>query len=93
MTFSRRDFLQAMMVTSGAATFGSVSMTDLGQVLSSPLQPGVPDHRRRFIFCYFGGGWDVLMGADPRDPGIFTEEARGQTLIQPGYDRLAAVYS
>jgi hypothetical protein len=93
MTFSRRDFLRAMLWTSGATAFGTVSMTDLGTALSQPLEPGAPDFRRRFIFCYFGGGWDVLLGADPRDPAVFTEERRGETLIQPAYDRLTGPYS
>ncbi len=94
MRWTRRDFLQAMLMTSGAAAFGGLSMGHLGHLLAaSPLQPGAPDHRRRFIFCYFDGGWDALLGADPRDPAIFTDEARGQTLIQPAYGRLPAAWS
>ena len=46
----------------------------------------VPD--RYFIFCYFAGGWDLLLGLDPRDPDIFRPDRRGDTLIEPGYDLL-----
>lgn len=88
MRGSRRDFLKAMMLTAGAATFGSVSMSALGEAMASPLQPNAPDFKRRFIFCYFNGGWDILLGADPRDPAEFTEEERGRTLVFPAYDRL-----
>ena len=26
---------------------------------------------RYYIFCYFGGGWDVFLSLDPRDPRDF----------------------
>jgi uncharacterized protein (DUF1501 family) len=43
---------------------------------------------RNFIFCYFSGGWDILLGLDPRDPQLFREDNRSETLIQPAYDLL-----
>ena len=46
---------------------------------------------RYYIFCYFSGGWDILVGLDPRDPAVFTDERLRSTLIQPGYDRLDGV--
>ena len=46
---------------------------------------------RYYIFCYFSGGWDILVGLDPRDPGVFSDERLRSTLIQPGYDRLDGV--
>lgn len=49
-----------------------------------------PDDRY-YIFCYFNGGWDILLGLDPRDPRVFSEERRRVTLIQPGYANLAGV--
>lgn len=93
MRWTRRDFIKAMMLTAGASSFGSVMMSDMDRVMASSLTPNSPDHRRRFIFCYFNGGWDILLGADPRDPSVFTDEARGNTLIQPAYDRLSAAYN
>ena len=50
---------------------------------------GHPDARdRHYIFCYFGGGWDTLLGLDPRDPAVFTNENLRTTRIQPGYELL-----
>ena len=46
---------------------------------------------RYYIFCYFSGGWDILVGLDPRDPGVFSDDRLRSTLIQPGYDRLDGV--
>lgn len=46
----------------------------------------VPD--RYFVFCYFSGGWDVLLGLDPKDPDVFRPERNGDTLIEPAYDQL-----
>ena len=89
---TRRNFLQAMLATSGAAAFGGVSLAQLGQLTAEPLRPGTPDHRRRFIFCYLGGGWDILVGPDPRDPWEYRSERRGETGIEPAYDRLGAVF-
>lgn len=44
---------------------------------------------RRFVFAYFEGGWDLLLGLDPRDPATTTLEANR---IEPGYELLPAVY-
>jgi len=43
---------------------------------------------RFFIFCNFGGGWDLLLGLDPRDPTIYPASAIAQTQIQLDYDRI-----
>ena len=43
---------------------------------------------RYYIFCYFSGGWDILLGLDPRDPRNFNSLNRRITLIQPGYEFL-----
>jgi hypothetical protein len=93
MSLTRRNFLRAMMLTSGAAAFGGVSMEAIGRLAASPLEPNQPDFRRRFIFCYFNGGWDILLGADPRDPRVFTSELRGVNQVEPAYDRLPAAFS
>jgi uncharacterized protein (DUF1501 family) len=46
---------------------------------------------RYYIFCYFSGGWDILVGLDPRDPRNYTSLNRRITLIQPGYEFLDGV--
>lgn len=40
---------------------------------------------RYYIFCYFNGGWDLLLGLDPRDPTIFRDDLRKVTRIDTGY--------
>jgi uncharacterized protein (DUF1501 family) len=44
-----------------------------------------PANDHYFVFCYFSGGWDLLLGLDPKDPAVFRPELIGDTLIQPGY--------
>lgn len=84
---SRRGFLKsALAVGAGAVTysgFGSLERLALAQ-----LHPDAP--QRHYIFCYFGGGWDVLLGLDPRDPREFpsTSFSMQRTRIQPGYEQL-----
>jgi len=43
--------------------------------------------KRKFVFAYFEGGWDLLLGLDPRDPSKTNTQAH---LITPGYDQLGA---
>ncbi len=43
---------------------------------------------RYYVFCYFSGGWDVLLGLDPRDPNVFNADAVDDTKIQPAYELL-----
>lgn len=44
---------------------------------------------RCFVFAYFQGGWDVLLGLDPRDPAVFTADRLTETRILPGYSLLS----
>ena len=82
---TRRDFLLRTGLAAGALTLGGGL---LGRVARAAE---VGD--RYFIFCYFEGGWDSLLGLDPRDPAVFTEEVMRETGIQPGYDRLPPQFS
>ena len=45
--------------------------------------------RRRFVFAYFDGGWDILLGLDPRDPATTRADVHK---IQTGYEQLGGVY-
>lgn len=45
--------------------------------------------RRKFVFAYFDGGWDILLGLDPRDPRTTNAE---QHQIQPAYGQLGGAY-
>ena len=84
----RRDFLRGSLAAgAGLATLGGL---DPLQQLSYAQQtnPDAPD--RYYIFCYFSGGWDVLLGLDPRDPRDFPSETESlrHSRIQPGYETL-----
>ena len=54
----------------------------------SPLARASATHQRYYIFCYFSGGWDILLGLDPRDPRQFNNGTLRSTLIQPAYELL-----
>ncbi len=45
---------------------------------------------RYAIFCYFEGGWDILLSLDPRDPAEFPDSAAEETGIEPGYGLIPA---
>jgi len=53
-----------------------------------PVALATGEGDRYFIFCYFSGGWDIVLGLDPRDPAVFTDDVVGDTRINVGYDRL-----
>jgi hypothetical protein len=80
----RRDFLWASLAAGGgaAATFGGLAP------FLRMAHAGEEGADRYYVFCYFGGGWDILLSLDPRDPNTFTTDRLGETLIQPGYELL-----
>jgi len=87
---SRRSFLRNSMLaiggTAGLSAAGGVGpLSRLAQ--ASYFRPDGPPERY-YIFCYFSGGWDILLGLDPRDPRDFHTGNLSDTLIQPGYDLL-----
>jgi uncharacterized protein (DUF1501 family) len=59
-SLSRRGFL--------AAGAGTALLFD-GRVRVSHVLGANPEAEQRFVSIYFNGGWDVLLGLDPRDPG------------------------
>jgi uncharacterized protein (DUF1501 family) len=84
---TRRGVLGGLASLGGLAAFGAG-----GPLLRVARAGGDPLEDRYFIFCYFDGGWDLLMSLDPRDPAIFRDDVRKMTRIQPGYDRLGSAY-
>lgn len=80
MRIRRRTFLE---LAAGAGLFAGAS--GLSRALRAS-QPTVTD--RYFVFAYFGGGWDVLLSLDPRDPDTFTFERAGETGIHPAYETI-----
>lgn len=83
-SWSRREWLAALSFGGGLGVFGG-----LGPVVrlaeAAAKNPGGDLH---FLFCYFSGGWDVLLGLDPRDPSVFTADVQAETRIEPGYNTL-----
>lgn len=86
--YSRRQALYAALSFGGGlAAFGG-----LAPIVRLAKASGSGDTLDRyFVFCYFSGGWDILLGLDPRDPALFTDDTRSDTRIDPGYDRLLEV--
>jgi uncharacterized protein (DUF1501 family) len=84
-TLSRRSFLGgALALGASAGAFGSTGLLDgLGRAAAASAE-GRP--QRHYIFCYFNGGWDILLGLDPRNPAVFTNGNAATTRIQPGYE-------
>ncbi len=84
-TSSRRDLLRGAAGLGALAAFGA-------PLLRRPARgsPGLQD--RYYIFCYFMGGWDLLLSLDPRDPATFREDLKKTTRIQPGLEYLDSAY-
>lgn len=78
MKSTRRDFLK---IASAGALLPSLSLWP--GLLSAGSTPTVTD--QYFVFAYFSGGWDGLLGLDPRDPDVFTPALVSTTGIQPAY--------
>jgi hypothetical protein len=83
---SRRNFLRGTLIAGGglAALGGLRPLVRLAG--AQAVNPDAPD--RYYVFCYFNGGWDILLGLDPRDPRRFNDGNLRDTRIQPGYELL-----
>jgi uncharacterized protein (DUF1501 family) len=80
----RRNFIKAAAGFAGASLLGATPF----RVFADAASLQAPD--RCFVFLYFSGGFDVLLGLDPRDPNEFTAERVNETRILPGYNLLGA---
>lgn len=84
LELNRRKFLKAAAGFAGASLLGATPFRSFAEAAAfAPAD-------RCFVFLYFGGGWDVLLGLDPRDPAVFTPERVSETRILPGYSLLSA---
>ncbi len=83
--FTRRQLLlSGLSAGVGLASLGGVSPI-LRLARASAGSAAVGEKHRYYVFCYFGGGWDILVTLDPRDPSVFTPSAIPDTLIDPSY--------
>jgi len=87
-TIGRRSLLKGVLMAGGAASLGVGGLSTLAR-LAAGQDDAVED--RFYVFAYFGGGWDTLLGLDPRDPGVFDDDSVGVTRILPAYGAQAAV--
>ena len=80
--WTRRDVIKSALALGG----GLAGLQVLNPLIPSAAAGAEALETRNFIFCYFNGGWDILLGLDPRDPSLFRDDNRAETLIQPAYD-------
>jgi hypothetical protein len=61
MSLSRRDLLRGGLALGGLSAFCGAAPALIPSVRAADLKQD-----RYFVFCYFNGGWDLLLGLDPR---------------------------
>ena len=72
---TRRSFLTSLGASAMLLPFAGAGRAD--EALGST---------RRYVGLYFSGGWDVLVGPDPRDPAVAYEGIDlGTTLLAPEF--------
>ncbi|MEE2643492.1 MAG: DUF1501 domain-containing protein, partial [Myxococcota bacterium] len=79
---SRRDLLRGALAVAGGAAALNLFPGAQRLAYASAMTA------RHYVFCYFSGGWDILLGLDPRDPRLFNQSTLRSTLIQPAYELL-----
>ncbi|HEY2516104.1 MAG TPA: DUF1501 domain-containing protein [Polyangiaceae bacterium] len=83
---TRRAALQAALSLSAVGVASRLGLPALARAAS------VAASQRRFVFCYFPGGWDQLLFLDPRDPdadgGRYQDANKATTLIETRYGSL-----
>ena len=84
-SLSRRTLLKGGLALGGAIAGAGIPLFG-GLANADVHHPDAPD--RYYIFCYFPGGWDILLSLDPRDPAYFTNGNIRTTQIQTGYELL-----
>jgi hypothetical protein len=78
---NRRNFLRATALGAGGLMLGGLfPQRAAAQAMAN----------RKFVFAYFEGGWDILLGLDPRDPATTTPMANQ---IDPAYGQLGGAYT
>lgn len=91
---NRRSLMQLLGGFGGAAlSFGSISSL---ASLDGWIEHGLAQTRsggRYFIHLCFDGGWDLLLGLDPRSPQDFPDTDVPITGIETGYHRLPVQFS
>ena len=86
--FTRRDLLRSSLLAGAGAGLmgGPQALMQLARAATGDKALGIPD--LHYVFCYFPGGWDIILGLDPKDPTVYKDEDISTTLVQPAYNRL-----
>ena len=77
----RRHFLQSLCLTPTLPLLCQPRLAHAAELVD-----------RHFIFLWFRGGWDILLGLDPRDPEVFHPDQAAWTLTETGYETLPTGY-
>ena len=85
MPLSRRELLIASVLGTGALSLQQTFLP-MGARLAGATGPARGD--LHFLFVYFAGGWDALLGLDPRDPSVYTQDAIPYYKTYPGYENV-----
>ncbi len=80
---SRRSFLRNAVGAGAAGMLGGLGTWK--SVARASTMSGADHH---FVFAYFSGGWDILLGLDPKDPAVYNGGNMSTTRIQPAYELL-----
>ena len=83
---TRRQLLRAGLCAGGLSAFAASAP----RWLLPRVQAAPPPRDRYFLFCYFSGGWDLLLSLDPRDPHAFSPDLKKITRIDPGFHLLGS---
>ena len=86
--YTRRQLLKASLFAGAGASLlgGPEALMHLARGAEGDKVLGIPD--RHYVFCYFPGGWDIILGLDPKDPELYKDDDISTTLVQPAYNRL-----
>jgi uncharacterized protein (DUF1501 family) len=85
LRFGRRALLRSVAALSAAGFASRLGMPAIARAATAHAT-------RRFVFCYFPGGWDQLLFLDPRDTEAadrrFDDANRSTTLTETRYGTL-----
>jgi hypothetical protein len=83
---TRRNVLRSALAIGAAGLASRLGMPAIAAAAAAKQS------KRRFLFCYFPGGWDQLLFLDPRDPTAnakrYDDSNRSATLTETRYDAL-----
>ena len=95
-SLSRRALLAHMVEAVGLSQIAPSTLNTLlcGREQGRAWAQASTSPRARYLlYLHFDGGWDLLLGLDPRDPADFPDADAPVTGVEPGYQRLPPRFS